>query len=467
MGAAWTLPGYDVQELVGFGGSGEVWRAVALDSGEDVALKRLHTTDAVARERLRREAAVLSSVAGEHVVRVRDVVVSDTAAVLVMDFAPGGSLATVLAVRTRLPAPEVVTLVAPLAGALADAHDRGIVHGDVTPANIVFTADGRPLLGDFGVARAVGAAAASGVEGTAPYLAPEVLAGGSPQPASDIWSLCTIAMDAIDKETAPPALLDALERGLAADPYERTDARSLAGDVLRSCAAAPVGLVRAALLRPAAVTQPVRVAAVSEPVAPAGPRHSARRRVASRRLVSRDTMSRIARPVTITVVAVLALLLAVAGGMAWGHRTQSAATMLVAPATTSPSASSSRPDWASVVAGLDAARSRAYAQGDVRVLDEVYAPRTRALALDRAAVEAIAGRGLRAVGLTQTTLQLRPVVETPSDVTLRVTDAISAYRLVDVTGRVVSVGAARAARTFTMELTRTAAGWRIQDISAS
>ena len=85
MGARWQLPGYQVQELVGFGGSGEVWRARVEATGEVVALKRLHSADAVARERLRREAALLSSVAGQHVVRVRDVVMTDSAAVLVMD----------------------------------------------------------------------------------------------------------------------------------------------------------------------------------------------------------------------------------------------------------------------------------------------------------------------------------------------------------------------------------------------
>jgi hypothetical protein len=125
------------------------------------------------------------------------------------------------------------------------------------------------------------------------------------------------------------------------------------------------------------------------------------------------------------------------------------------------------PDWTAVVTALEAARSRAFARGDVSMLDAVYAPRSRALAADRAELLAIAARGVRALGLTQRTLQVRPVVETPGDVSLRVTDTISAYRLVDATGRVVSLGAARGARTFTMDLTRTADGWRIQDISSA
>src|SRR5438067_2251707 len=224
MGAAWQLPGYEVLELVGFGGSGEVWQARVADTGEVVALKRLRSADAVARERLRREAAVLSSVAGEHVVRVRDVVVSDADAVLVMDFAAGGSLATVLSVRGQIAGPEVVTLLGPLAMALADAHDRGIVHGDVSPANIVFAADGRPLLSDFGVARAVGTVSHV-VEGTPPYLAPEVLAGEPVTAAADVFALCTVAAQALALPSAPAALVAAIESGLAEDPHDRPTAR--------------------------------------------------------------------------------------------------------------------------------------------------------------------------------------------------------------------------------------------------
>src|SRR4051812_27990924 len=70
MGAVWQLPGYQVVELVGFGGSGEVWRARVEATGEVVALKRLHSADAGARERLRRGAGLLSSGAGQHGGRV-------------------------------------------------------------------------------------------------------------------------------------------------------------------------------------------------------------------------------------------------------------------------------------------------------------------------------------------------------------------------------------------------------------
>ena len=154
-----ALDGYLVEELIGFGGSGEVWRARQADSGDTVALKRLRVRGAAATERLRREAALLATMAGPHVIAVRRLLVEGDEAVLVMDFAAGGSLAGVLAARGMLPAAEVVTVLAPIAAALAAAHARDLVHGDLSPANILFAADGRPLLADFGVAQAVGASA--------------------------------------------------------------------------------------------------------------------------------------------------------------------------------------------------------------------------------------------------------------------------------------------------------------------
>jgi len=135
-----SLPGYDVEELVGFGGSGEVWRARDASTGEVVALKRLRgdVATAISTQQLQREAALLATVRHEHIVALRSVVSTTDGLVLVLDYAEGGSLAAVLGVRGRLSAGEVVTIGAPLAQALSDIHARGLTHGDVTPGNIVF-----------------------------------------------------------------------------------------------------------------------------------------------------------------------------------------------------------------------------------------------------------------------------------------------------------------------------------------
>ena len=457
MGATWQLPGFQVLELVGFGGSGEVWRARADVTGEVVALKRLHSTDAVARERLRREAAILSSVAGAHVVRVRDVVMTATEAVLVMDYAEGGNLATNLAVRGELAGPEVVTLVAPLAGALADAHDRGIVHGDVTPANIVFAADGRPLLTDFGVARAVGAVSAE-VEVTASYVAPEVLTGAPASAAADVYSLCRVAAAALAGESAPPALVAAIEAGLAEDPHDRPGARRLAGDVLRACAAAPVRLVRAAPVAPPAVTTTVRVepAASSPARAPDRTRRHGVRRRASKR---RPPRLRIPRRLTVALVSTAALFLAVAGGVMWGHRTQSSAAVLPqAPEAVRPVP----PAWLAVVQRLESSRARAVAAGDIPALREVYVADSPALAADVAVVRRMVSAHQRVTGFTMTALRVAPLAVTPIEATLRVTDEVSAYTLAD--GRGVRRLPATSARTLTMTLRRIGDEWRVAEV---
>ena len=102
------VPGYDVVELLGFGSGGEVWLAREQATGSPVALKRLHAdADLSARDRLRREAAVLAGIDHPHVVRLRSVVGAGSSLVLVLDLATGGSLARLLATRGRLTAGAV------------------------------------------------------------------------------------------------------------------------------------------------------------------------------------------------------------------------------------------------------------------------------------------------------------------------------------------------------------------------
>jgi serine/threonine protein kinase len=131
------VPGYDVDHLIGYGAAGEVWLARELATGDVVALKRVRVAqDLEARDRIRREAAMLAALEHPHLVRLRTVVTLAEELVLVLDHASGGSLAGVLAARGSLRAGEVVTMATPVAEALAAVHARGVVHGDVTPANV-------------------------------------------------------------------------------------------------------------------------------------------------------------------------------------------------------------------------------------------------------------------------------------------------------------------------------------------
>ncbi|HEU4675474.1 MAG TPA: serine/threonine-protein kinase [Motilibacteraceae bacterium] len=272
----WEVPGYDVAELIGFGASGEVWLARERSTGDPVALKRLRPVPGTRRspeagERVAREAALLAALRHPHLLRLREVLppadgVADggpaSGLVLVLDHAAGGSLASLLAVRGTLAPGEVVTVVAPLAEALAHVHARGLVHGDVTPANILLTGDGRPLLADLGVARLLGEQLGT-VEGTPGYADPAVLAGAAPTPAADVYGLAATALTALCgplpgsgqgvpsqpwdlprvqglAPTAPPPLLEVLAAALAPRPEDRPDPAELAVALHDACPPQPV-----------------------------------------------------------------------------------------------------------------------------------------------------------------------------------------------------------------------------------
>src|SRR4051794_25251448 len=127
------VPGYTLQELLGRGGSGEVWRAVPRAGGAPVAVKVLIAGDP---ERQAREAALLGELDHPHLVRLRDVVHQprrggEARVALVLDLLPGGSLAALLARRGRLRPGEVVTAIAPVAAAGARARARRRPRGPV------------------------------------------------------------------------------------------------------------------------------------------------------------------------------------------------------------------------------------------------------------------------------------------------------------------------------------------------
>jgi serine/threonine protein kinase len=494
MDGQFALAGFVIDELIGFGGTGEVWRAHDAATGETVALKRLRTRGAGATARLRREADVLASVAGPHVLGVRRLVVEGDEAVLVMDYAPGGSLATVLGVRGQLPAREVVTVLAPLAAALAAAHARGLVHADLTPANVLFTADGRPLLADFGVAAAIGTRR-DAVEGTVDYLDPVVLEGAPASPASDVFALGAIGFAALAGQPvwglgtadqiagraafglraaldelapgAPAALVAAVESALAGDPDDRPDARAFGHAVLRACAAAPVGLVTTTGSSPAPPPMTQLVAAVrGETEAPDE--------------VDDDGIrwGRWAWPAAAAVVVVLGVVvLTLVRGQPRGGGTEPARVADSPPTTTphtTPVSSDRSPSsdptdavaWTSVVAGLEERRAQAFATADPALLAEVYAPDAAGYRLDRSTIRSLRSRGLHARGFSATVERVRPAWATAGSARLRVTDRLSGYTLVDASGRVAGHGAARSERAFTLLLVRGADGWRVERIGS-
>ncbi|MCW2682319.1 MAG: Serine/threonine protein kinase [Blastococcus sp.] len=264
------VPGYVLETLLGRGGSGEVWRALPRRGGEPVAVKVLVAGEP---ERQAREAALLGALDHPHLVRLIEVVHQPrrdgaTRVALVLELLAGGSLAALLARRGRLRPGEVVTAIAPVAAALAHAHGNGVVHGDLSPGNIVFTEEGRPVLTDLGVARVLGETAAGEV--TPAYVDPTVARGGAAGPASDVFGIAAAAFHALtgiapwnaatpgDTLTvaatgelpdlaelapeAPQGLIEVISRGLAADPHDRGSAAAFALDLRHACRPEPVRL---------------------------------------------------------------------------------------------------------------------------------------------------------------------------------------------------------------------------------
>jgi hypothetical protein len=245
---------YEVKRRLGAGGMAVVYLAHDERLGRDVAVKRLHAerpqSDA---KRLRREARIGASLRHPALVTVFDVVAEADSVLVVMEYVEGGTLADEIA-RGPLDGARAIALLRPVAEALDHVHDRGVVHRDVKPANILVGGRGAVKLADLGIATAAESTRITqtgAVIGTPAYLAPERLAGEPAAPAADIWSLAAVAYEAIsgtkvrastnpvelatsasrvpapDLRTArpecPEAAAQALRRGLAPDPSDRPE----------------------------------------------------------------------------------------------------------------------------------------------------------------------------------------------------------------------------------------------------
>jgi len=278
-GGSVQVPGYVLDVPIGSGGSGQVWRAHPAAGGSAVAIKLLPAVGPEQLAAARTEAAMLAGLDHPHLVRLHEAVPFAGRLALVLELAAAGSLADLLERRGRLAPGEVVTAVAPVGAALAYAHNADVVHGDVSAANIVFTAVGLPLLADLGVARLAGDARPA--RSTPAYLDPVVAAGGQPQPASDVFMLAAVALHALTGE--PPWRSGAADRAL--QEAARGDLAAVHARLSAAPAPAPMVAVLAAALEPDPVRRPTAaefaldLRHAAEPVAVdlnagRGPRHA-------------------------------------------------------------------------------------------------------------------------------------------------------------------------------------------------
>jgi eukaryotic-like serine/threonine-protein kinase len=184
---------YRLLEPLGRGAMSAVWEADDLELGRRVAVKTL--APSADRQRFEREARAVAALSHANIVGVYDYGESEGRPFMVLECLAGGSLEERLAAGQPLPDAETRRIAADVAAGLAHAHERGLVHRDLKPANILFDAEGRAKIADFGIARmrGTGTLTETGtVLGTASYLSPEQATGATAGPASDVYSFGVI-----------------------------------------------------------------------------------------------------------------------------------------------------------------------------------------------------------------------------------------------------------------------------------
>ena len=186
---AFRFGALQVLEPLGSGAQGEVWRAYDPLLDLQVALKLRKVDSDTLSHQFLDEARRLARVRQANILSVYGAAVHDGRAGLWTELVRGAPLAELLAEHGPFPPEEVRGIGLDLCHALAAVHRHGLVHGDVKAENVMREVSGRIVLMDFGAAREFEATDARVISGTVRYLAPEVLRGASPSPASDIYAL--------------------------------------------------------------------------------------------------------------------------------------------------------------------------------------------------------------------------------------------------------------------------------------
>ncbi len=505
-----------------------VWLAEPFAGGEPVALIVADVTaapvpgpsapdgTAPSAALLRREWALSGSLRHPHLATVHDLLDTPDGAVLVTDWADRGSVADLLSGNARLSAGQTVTLLAGVCAALTACHERGLVHGDVTPHTVLVDGDGRPLL------TRVGRTTAAVDSGTPPLVeprcaSPDVARGRAATAVDDVFSMGAVAMQCLTGRPAWPAqdlrdvvvqsefgqwpripesagagpeltaLVDAM---LDADPAARPTVREV-GERLSRCGPPlplPVGT-------PSTVAggrgrhAPAEAAVVEDgwtaPGAawdddvPAGDGTSDRI-AADRGAVdpgrSLPAWRRFVLPVLLLIVVIVG---AAAAGVWWagldrpltaGLPTDTSDVVAGGSEVTGAASGPVDPsrDWSVVVAHLDERRAAAFAAGDPELLSGVYTVTAPGLAADAARIRALADSGVRVDGLRHQVSSVAELPASTADATrpvLVVTDALPAVALRDATGAQVGttapVGETR--RVVTLERVGTRVPHRLGD----
>jgi serine/threonine protein kinase len=470
------VPGYRVGQCLGRGSSGSVWSAVRSGDQAVVAVKVVPLRTPLEVAQVSRELAVLGRLEVDGLVRLHEVIGlagEPPAVAIVVDHLGGGSLAAAVGARGHLSVGESVTVLVPVAKALAGLHSVGVVHGDVSPANVLLESSGRPLLSDLGLARLVGETPAdagrealAAVFGTPGFVAPEVLRGAEPTPASDVYAVGALAWFCVTGEPfqhghgreprdgiragVPDGWRIATEFALSPDPALRPSASELALAYFDSAPCEPLRLVVGAD-NTSLLTQRLRrhedPGDVEEDLAPLSP---ARR--------------------SWPWLAVGCLIVAAATGVGVAHPWTAAAPNPPTPPTTTQNADlatnrdSPRRDPRGLMQALAARRALVMMRGRAEELGTLDVAGSAALATDTTLLTDLRSRGQSYRGVA---LVVRAARTSSFDTRSAVIDAVvdtAAYTVVDAAGATRHAGTTGARMRFTLRWQEQR--WKVERVGA-
>lgn len=291
---------YEIQSRLGEGGMATVFGGTDRLLGRRVAIKVLsphYARDRKAVERFRREAQAAAGLNHPNVVSVFDTGSDDGVHYIVMEHVEGRTLADVLRDEGALPPGHAAMVAVDVCRALASAHEKGMVHRDVKPGNVLLASDGGVKVTDFGIARVASSeplTVTGSVMGTASYLSPEQARGGEIDARSDVYSLgcvlyemltgktpfdgetpLAIAYKHVEEEPLPPSSVNpavpteleaVVRKAMSKDPADRyVSAAEMARDLRTAAPTAPI--------EPAAAPSSDRTEIL--PVSPQGPKTTA------------------------------------------------------------------------------------------------------------------------------------------------------------------------------------------------
>ena len=262
---------YELTELVGHGGMSSVYKAHDSLLERNVALKVLHeqyNADADFVERFKREARAVAQLQHPNIVTVIDRGEEEGRQYIVFEYIDGENLKELVVRKGRLDVREALEIAVEVARGLAFAHERGLVHRDVKPQNVLLNGDGRAKVTDFGIARSLdveGMTSAGMVLGTSNYIAPEQASGQPVDAHTDVYSLGAVLYEMLTGDVPfsgesfvavamkhvhepPPNLLDlrsdvplrvaaAVDRALEKDPNQRFPTMDAFAAELEACLA--------------------------------------------------------------------------------------------------------------------------------------------------------------------------------------------------------------------------------------